>query len=113
MKFTLLAIQIILSVLLILVILIQKNSGEGWSGIASSGNAHLSKSRKSSGNFLTKFTGVLAFLFMANCIILGNIVIREKNKPSIFETKNELNLESIDKEDSTKKKELPEIKIAE
>jgi preprotein translocase subunit SecG len=107
MKFTLLAIQIILSVLLIFIILIQKNSGEGWSGIASSSATNLSKPRKSSGNFLTKATSILAFLFMANCIILGNIVIREKNKPSIFETKDGQTLGSL------KKQESPEIKIAE
>lgn len=109
MKFTLLAIQIILSILLILIILVQKNSGEGWSGIASSNSANFNKSRKSSGNFLTKVTSILAFLFMANCIILGNIVIREKNKPSIFESTNESSSSSVQK----LKENSPEIKIAE
>ena len=63
--------HIIIGVLLVLVILLQNGSDE-LKGLGSSGVDNV-MSPTASANFMTKFTAILAVLFMINCLVLANI----------------------------------------
>ena len=67
METLLLIVHIILAILLIGSVLLQKSDG-GALGIG--GNSDNLMSSRSAGNFLTKFTAVLAFLFIITSISL-------------------------------------------
>ncbi|NRB11059.1 MAG: preprotein translocase subunit SecG [Rickettsiaceae bacterium] len=69
---TLLFIHLIIAILLIVVILLQKTSTDGLSGIGGCGNMGLVSGR-SAANFLTKTTIVLAAVFFANALLLANL----------------------------------------
>ena len=61
----------ITSVVLVLIVLIQDEGGEGFGGIFGGGSTTPFGSR--SGNVLTKFTSILAALFILICVVLGLI----------------------------------------
>ena len=65
-------IQVIITVCLIAIILIQRSSSDGISGLSGGGSNGLMSARGSA-NFLTRATAVLAILFMCNSLILANI----------------------------------------
>lgn len=67
----LLAIHVIVTILLILIVLIQKNEG-GSSLFANSGGNSMFNARGTS-NILTKATWVLASIFLVNCVIMATI----------------------------------------
>ena len=71
---TLLFIHLVIAILLIVVILLQRTSADGLSGIGGSGNMGLVSGR-SVANFMTKTTIVLATVFFCNAIILANLSI--------------------------------------
>lgn len=88
MVFVFLIIQIIISVLLISVILLQRQGTDGLSGIGG-GNVggNLLSSQASSG-LLVKTTAVLAVLFMCNSLFLAHLSAKHHDKPSLIETIN-------------------------
>jgi preprotein translocase subunit SecG len=59
------------SVILVVIVLIQDEGGEGFGGIFGGGSTTPFGSR--SGNVLTKFTSILAALFILICVVLGLI----------------------------------------
>ena len=61
----LLVIMVISAVLLVLVVLVQDDQGEGIGGIFGGGSSSAFGSR--SGNVLTRFTAVLAAVFLVTC----------------------------------------------
>jgi preprotein translocase subunit SecG len=85
MQLVLLIVQIILAVILIGLVLIQKSSSDGLSGLSGGGGNLGVVSSRASANFLTKSTAVVMTLFMINCLILGNLAARTSKKASIVE----------------------------
>ena len=77
MENIILIIHVVIAVLLIGSVLLQRSEG-GALGIGS-GNESLMSSR-SAGNFLTKFTTIMAILFIATSIALT--IIHKKSNPS-------------------------------
>lgn len=75
---TLLFVHFIVSVLLIIVILLQKTSSDGLSGIGASHNNML-VSRGAISSFLTRTTVILAIIFFVNAIILANLSSKSRN----------------------------------
>lgn len=70
---TLLFIHLMIAILLVIVILLQKTSTDGLSGIGGgSGNMGLVSGR-SAANFLTRTTIVLAIIFFCNALVLANL----------------------------------------
>ena len=67
-----LVVHIVISVLLISVILLQKNSSDGLAGLAGGNNTGVVSAR-SAANFFVKITVFLAVLFMANSLLLANL----------------------------------------
>ena len=91
-------IQIILSVSLILVVLFQRSSSDGLSGLSGSGSGGGIMSSRSKMDFMTKLTMILTCLFMLNSIVLGNYVIRDHKKTGkLFEDKSEIQKSSPQK----------------
>lgn len=74
---TLLFVHFIVSVLLIIVILLQKTSSDGLSGLGTSNNMLVSRGTISS--FLTRTTVILAMIFFINAIILANLSSKSHN----------------------------------
>ena len=81
--------HVILSVLLVTIILLQGGSDE-LKGLSSS-NMDSVMSSGSSANLMTKITGVLAVLFIVNCLILANLATRDSRSSIVdkIETKQE------------------------
>ena len=92
----LLIAHIILAILLIGSVLLQKSDG-GALGIG--GNSDNLMSSRSAGNFLTKFTAVLAFLFIITSISLTLINKKDTSQKSIIDK-----IEQLDKNTNTQPK---------
>jgi preprotein translocase subunit SecG len=78
MLITLLVLQTIISVAMIGVILLQRNAGDGLSGLGGGSNNALLSGR-SSANIMTRTTSVLAILFMTNCLLMATLAARKAN----------------------------------
>ncbi len=74
----LIALQMVISVLLVLAILLQSSKGGGLAGIAGGMMSSTVFGGRGAANFLTKATTVLATLFFLNC--LGMAVITSKTE---------------------------------
>ena len=96
METLLLVIHITLAILLIGSVLLQKSDG-GALGIG--GNSDNLMSSRSAGNFLTKFTTVLAFLFIITSISLTLINKKDSSQKSIIDK-----IEQLDKNSSSQPK---------
>jgi preprotein translocase subunit SecG len=96
METLLLIFHIILAILLIGSVLLQKSDG-GALGIG--GNSDNLMSSRSAGNFLTKFTAVLAFLFIITSISLTLINKKDTSQKSIIDK-----IEQLDKNTNTQPK---------
>ena len=96
METLLLVVHIILAILLIVSVLLQKSDG-GALGIG--GNSDNLMSSRSAGNFLTKFTAVLAFLFIITSISLTLINKKDTSQKSIIDK-----IEQLDKNTNTQPK---------
>ncbi len=85
METVLLVIQIIIAVAMIGLILMQKSSSDGLSGLGG-GNSNMGViSTKASANFLTKTTAILAALFMLNSLLLGNLAYRSVDDKTLLD----------------------------
>jgi preprotein translocase subunit SecG len=107
----LLVIQVIISVSMITVILLQKSSSDGLSGLSggsSGGNSLISG--RASANLLTKTTAFLAVAFMANSLIMATITARSSSVAEKI-------IQDIESEEETvnspieEKKEIEEPKV--
>ena len=96
METLLLIVHIILAILLIGSVLLQKSDG-GALGIG--GNSDNLMSSRSAGDFLTKFTAVLAFLFIITSISLTLINKKDTSQKSIIDK-----IEQLDKNTNTQPK---------
>lgn len=96
METLILIVHIILAILLIGSVLLQKSDG-GALGIG--GNSDNLMSSRSAGNFLTKFTAVLAFLFIITSISLTLINKKDTSQKSIIDK-----IEQLDKNSNTQPK---------
>ncbi|MFN7039457.1 MAG: preprotein translocase subunit SecG [Alphaproteobacteria bacterium] len=104
MQLILLVVHIIISICLISIILIQRNSTDGLSGLSGGGNNAGVLSGRAAANILTKITTILAVLFMINSLILGNFAIRSSKKTSLIDSE-----QSIKQQDNIEK--APEVPI--
>jgi preprotein translocase subunit SecG len=102
---TLLFVHLVISILLVVVILLQKTSTDGLSGIGGGGNNTGIMSSRSAANFLTKTTIALAVAFFVNAITLANL---STQKHSDFTTK----LEQIEKKVNDPNQEEESLPIA-
>ncbi len=79
--------QVVIAVTLICFILIQHGKGADAGAAFGSGASSTVFGSQGSGNFLTKTTAVLAFLFLANSLTLGYLATQMVVEPtSIMET---------------------------
>jgi len=79
---TLLFIHLIIAILLVIVILLQRTSTDGLSGIGGGGNNMGLVSGRSAANFLSRTTVILAIIFFANALILANLSSKPKSDVS-------------------------------
>lgn len=87
----LLIVHLVLSFLLIFVILIQKTSADGLSGLSGGGiNSGGVFSPQTAASILHKITILLASLFMINALILANLSSFNPHKDIITDTKEEI-----------------------
>lgn len=75
-----LVIQIILALSLIGIILVQKSSTDGLSGLSGGNSGFNVIGSRASANILTKLTSLLALFFIVNSIVLSNITSRGNDK---------------------------------
>lgn len=70
----LLVLQVIITVSMVIVILIQRNASDGMAGLAGGGNSLISG--RASANILTRITAVLATIFILNSLAMAAITAR-------------------------------------
>ena len=85
MEIILRVLQVFLAIGLIGVVLLQRSEGGGL-GIGSSGGAGSFMSVRGTANFLTRMTAILAFFFMATCLVLALLAKPNTAPKSIFDT---------------------------
>ena len=76
----LLVVQIIIAFAMCVVILLQKSSGNGLSGLGGGGGGDSLMTGRASANALTKTTAVLATFFMINSLAMATITSRSSDK---------------------------------
>jgi preprotein translocase subunit SecG len=91
----LLVVHCVIAVLLIAVILLQRNSADALAGLGSGNNMGVVSARGAA-NFMTRMTVILAIAFMGNSLVLANL----SNKSASHKTEKGL-AEKL-KEDSKK-----------
>jgi preprotein translocase subunit SecG len=84
MQLILLVIHIIIAILLVGIILIQRTSNDGLSGLSGGSNTGVMSSRASA-NLLTRITAILAALFMVNSLVLANLAARSHKTVSVID----------------------------
>jgi preprotein translocase subunit SecG len=72
-------IHIIISIFLITTILLQRTSADGLSGLGGTNPTNLLSGRTTA-NFLTRTTAILAFLFMANSLFLAKMATKPQDE---------------------------------
>lgn len=77
----LLVIHLIVAILLVVLILMQRNSGNALSGLGGSSGADSFLSARGKGNLLTRTTAVLATVFFITSILLSLYFKGETRKP--------------------------------
>lgn len=83
MEHVLLVIQVLVTMALIVMVLIQRSDSDGFGLSGGSGGNLLSG--RASANLMTRTTAILAAIFMANALLLG-VVAARGHKTSIVET---------------------------
>lgn len=83
MEQVLLVVQVIVTLALIVMVLIQRSDSDGFGLSGGSGNNLLSG--RSTANLMTRTTAILATIFMANALLLGVLAARGHSS-SIVET---------------------------
>lgn len=103
------SIQIVTAVLMILMILFQKNDSDALSGMGASNGmgANSILSSSASGNILTKITIFLIFVFMVNGLVLATISARKGRADQLIIQK------TIEEKEQKNKKESGELEIPE
>lgn len=81
LQLVLLVFQVVVAVTLIGFILIQHGKGADAGAAFGSGASSTVFGSQGSGNFLTKATAVLAFLFLSNSLLLGYIATQRVGAP--------------------------------
>ena len=107
--------QVVIAVTLIGFILIQHGKGADAGAAFGSGASSTVFGSQGSGNFLTKTTAVLAFLFLANSLTLGYLatqIVGEpasimENSPVVVEEMMETDIPAVDTTDS----DVPSIPV--
>ena len=79
----LIAVQMIISVLLVVSILLQSSKGGGLAGIAGGGMTSTVFGGRSAANFLSKATTILAAAFMVNCLLMAVISTNRTSTTSV------------------------------
>lgn len=86
----------ILAVLLVGIILIQKNTQDGLQGIAGGGsNSQSFLSSAASASFLTRTTAVIAACFMINSLVLANLSNVKADQTAIEKIENKAKEQSL------------------
>ena len=107
--------QVVIAVTLIGFILIQHGKGADAGAAFGSGASSTVFGSQGSGNFLTKTTAVLAFLFLANSLTLGYMATQTvgepasimENSPVVVEEMMETDIPAVDTTDS----DVPSIPV--
>ena len=73
MQTILLVFQIFIAIALVGVILMQRNTGDGLSGLGGGGGGNSFMSGRASADALTKLTMILAAVFMINSLVLAKL----------------------------------------
>ena len=98
MTMIILIIHIILAVILIGTILLQRSDGGALGGIGGGGFAGVLSGR-SSANFLTRLTAILAALFMCTSLLLAILAKKDKEDTILNDVQNIESENSIDTEE--------------
>lgn len=69
----LLIVHLVVAILLITVILLQRNSSDALAGLSGGGNNMGVVSARGAANFMTRMTVILAIAFMGNSLVLANL----------------------------------------
>jgi len=71
-------IQGIIALLLVVIILMQRTGADSLAGLSGGGNSAFSS--KSTASALSRTTTILAFLFIANCLLIAKIIKSDYEK---------------------------------
>jgi len=115
MEQVLLVAQVLITLALIVMVLIQRSDSDGFGLSGGSGNNLMSG--RSTASFMTRTTAILAALFMANALLLG-IIAAHGHQSSIVETIEQQQVEqpsvpSVPVDGETKALKKPDVKLDE
>lgn len=77
----LLVLHCVVTLLLVVLVLVQKSDG---AGMALGGQVSGMMTPRGAANLLTRMTAVLATLFMVNCLLLSWVAVRSKQNRSVL-----------------------------
>jgi|GEM_PF-4934699 len=98
MATVLLILQSVIVIVMVLAILLQKNDGNSLAGLAGGGSGVISN--RTTGNFMSKLTMILAIMFMVNSLALARFAVTDSNKAKAL-------LQSLENKMESKELEAP------
>jgi preprotein translocase subunit SecG len=78
----LLAVQVLVSISIIALVLLQQGKGADMGAGFGSGASGTVFGARGSGSFLTRTTAILAAVFFINCLLISSPLVRETGKPA-------------------------------
>lgn len=104
MLLTLIILQIVVSVVMCIVILLQKDSkGDALGGLAGGGQSVLSS--RASATIMTKFIYILATVFICNSLLMATITARTSKYNNSKSIVDEISVDAKENSDSKKEDE--------
>jgi len=76
----LLAVQIIVSISIIVLVMLQHGKGADMGAAFGSGSSGTVFGSRGSGSFFTRATGIMAAVFFINCLLIASPLIRDNNQ---------------------------------
>lgn len=76
----LLAIQILVSISIIVLVMLQHGKGADMGAAFGSGSSGTVFGSRGSGSFFTRATGILAAVFFINCLLIASPLVRDANR---------------------------------
>jgi preprotein translocase subunit SecG len=78
----LLVVQILVSISIIALVMLQQGKGADMGAAFGSGSSGTVFGSRGSGSFFTRATGILGAVFFINCLLIASPLIREANRPT-------------------------------
>jgi preprotein translocase subunit SecG len=104
----LLVVQILVSIAIISLVMLQQGKGADMGAAFGSGSSGTVFGARGSGSFFTKATGILAAIFFINCLLIASPLVRKAATGEPESIADQIEQQVIEQQDSAAREEVVE-----